>query len=90
MPEQNLTNLLNLPNLEVLGYESTEDGVVLDTSRRSKWPSVQGARSRVRACMTMMNLVWSAIYHYLDERVICAYEVVGLNVRHAKTHLRKG
>jgi transposase len=30
MPEQNLTNLLNLPNLEVLGYESTEDGVVLD------------------------------------------------------------
>ena len=30
MPEQNLTNLLNLPNLEVLGYESTEEGVVLD------------------------------------------------------------
>ena len=30
MPEQNLTNLLHLPNLEVLGYESTEDGVVLD------------------------------------------------------------
>jgi transposase len=30
MPEQNLTNLLNLPNLEVLGYESTEDCVVLD------------------------------------------------------------
>ncbi len=30
MPEQNLTNLLNLSNLEVVGYESTEDAVVLD------------------------------------------------------------
>jgi transposase len=30
MPEQNLTNLLNLPNLEVIGYESTEDAVVLE------------------------------------------------------------
>lgn len=30
MPEQNLTNLLNLPNLDVIGYESTEDAVVLD------------------------------------------------------------
>jgi len=30
MPEQNLTNLLNLPNLEVVGYESSEEAVVLD------------------------------------------------------------
>jgi transposase len=30
MPEENLTNLLNLPNLEVIGYESTADAVVLD------------------------------------------------------------
>lgn len=30
MPEQNLTNLLNLPHLEVVGYESTEETVVLD------------------------------------------------------------
>jgi transposase len=30
MPEQNLTDLLRLPNLEVIGYETTEDAVVLD------------------------------------------------------------
>jgi len=30
MPEQNLTDLLNLPNLEVVGYESSEEAVVLD------------------------------------------------------------
>jgi transposase len=30
MPEQNLTNLLNLPNLEVIGCESTDEAVVLE------------------------------------------------------------
>lgn len=30
MSEQNLTDLLKLPNLEVLGYETTADAVVLD------------------------------------------------------------
>jgi transposase len=30
MPEQNLTDLLKLPNLEVTSYESTDDAVVLD------------------------------------------------------------
>lgn len=30
MPEQNLTDLLELPNLEVTNYEATEDTVVLD------------------------------------------------------------
>jgi transposase len=30
MPEQNLTTLLNLPNLEVIGCESAEDAVVLE------------------------------------------------------------
>ncbi len=29
MPEQNLTNLLNLPNLEVIGYEATDDETVI-------------------------------------------------------------
>lgn len=29
MPEQNLTNLLNLPNLEVLGYETSDEEVVI-------------------------------------------------------------
>lgn len=29
MPEQNLTNLLNLPNLEVLGYKATDDESVI-------------------------------------------------------------
>ena len=30
MPEQNLTDLLKLSNLEVIGYETTEDDVILD------------------------------------------------------------
>ena len=30
MPEQNLTNLLNLAHLDVIGYESTEEAVVID------------------------------------------------------------
>lgn len=30
MPAQNLTDLLKLPNLEVTGYETTEEAVVLD------------------------------------------------------------
>jgi len=29
MPDQNLTNLLNLPNLEVIGYETTGDEIVI-------------------------------------------------------------
>ena len=79
MPEQNLTNLLNMPNLEVLGYESTEDGVVLDIKPTLK----------VAICPKCKKP--SASLHDYDEpRLIRAYEVVGLNVRHAKTHLRKG
>jgi len=30
MPEQNLTNLLNLPNLAVIGYEANEEAVIID------------------------------------------------------------
>jgi transposase len=29
MPEVKLTNLLNLPNLEVIGYEATDDETVI-------------------------------------------------------------
>jgi len=36
MPEQNLINLLNLPNLEVLGYEAIEDAIVLDVKPKLK------------------------------------------------------
>jgi len=36
MPEQNLTDLLNLSNLEVLGYEAIEDAIVLDVKPKLK------------------------------------------------------